>query len=67
MVNTDELKGKIAAKRMNQTKLAKVIGISGGTLTARLKKGVFQSDEIEKIVEALALSDADAIRIFFSR
>ena len=53
MILTNELLGKIAAKRMSQQELAKRLEMTPKTFYIKMKKGVFGSDEIEKMVEIL--------------
>lgn len=66
MINTDELRGEIAKKGTSQRKLAKAIGVTDTTFYKKMKKGVFGSDEIEKIVNELEIDKARAIEIFFA-
>lgn len=60
-----ELKGIIVAKGLTQKDVAKYIGITPKTFTEKMKKGVFGSDEIEKMIELLEIKDP--MDIFFSR
>lgn len=48
MIDTAKLKGRIAEKGLSQRKVAKCIGITEKTFYAKMKAGVFGSDEIEK-------------------
>ena len=63
MILVNELKGKIRAKGYTQEKLAKELGISPKTLSNKLSKGVFGSDEIEKMIKILEIDNP--IDIFF--
>jgi len=63
LILVNELKGKIRAKGYTQEKLAKELGISPKTLSNKLSKGVFGSDEIDKIVRILEIDNP--IEIFF--
>lgn len=63
MILVNELKGKIRAKGYTQEKLAKELGISPKTLSNKLTKGVFGSDEIEKMIKILEIDNP--IEIFF--
>ena len=63
MILVNELKGKIRAKGYTQEKLAKELGISPKTLSNKLSKGVFGSDEIEKMIKILEIDKPT--KIFF--
>lgn len=65
MILVNELKGKIRAKGYTQERLAKELGISPKTLSSKLSKGVFGSDEIEKMIKILEIDNP--IEIFFIR
>lgn len=65
MVQTNELRAAMARKCMTQADVAKHIGISEKTFTDRMKKRVFGSDEIEKMIDLLDISDP--LWIFFGR
>ena len=57
MVNTQKLKGLIAEKNYSQSKIAEMIGITPKTFYDRMDKGVFGSDEIDKMIEILEIKD----------
>lgn len=63
MVQINEIKGRMRAEGYTQEKLAKELGISSKTLSSRLKKGVFGSDEIEKLISILNIKNP--MEIFF--
>ena len=63
MIKTDELKGIIAKNGLCQTDVAKLIGITPKTFYDKMKKGVFDSDEIEIMIEILHIEDP--VKIFF--
>ncbi|CEK35421.1 helix-turn-helix domain-containing protein [[Clostridium] sordellii] len=63
MVQINEIKGRMKAEGYTQADLAKELGISAKTLSTRLKKGVFGSDEIEKMITILKIENP--IEIFF--
>lgn len=63
MINIDKLNGKIAENRLTKEKLAKAMGISARGLSLKLKKGVFNNVEIEKLVKILKIDNP--IEIFF--
>jgi len=64
MVNTSKLKGVIVANDKTQEEVAKAIGITPKTFYLKMKKGVFGSDEIEKMIKLLKIDDP--ISIFFA-
>ena len=57
MIQINEIKGRMKAKGYTQEKLAKELGMSPKTLSSRLKKGVFGSDEIEKLIFILNIKN----------
>lgn len=62
MIDINKLKGKFVEKGYDtQEKQAKVLGISTKTLQNKLKRGIFNSDEIFKIMEILKLDDPTPI------
>lgn len=63
-MNVNKLRGVMAEKRYTYKKMAKVIGITPKTFSEKLKKGVFNSDEIKIMAKELDLSDPWTI--FFS-
>lgn len=62
MVDVAELRGIIAKKGKSQTEVAKYIGISPKTFYLKMQKQVFGSDEIEKMIDLLDITDTS---IFF--
>ncbi|MVX66826.1 DUF739 family protein [Clostridium chromiireducens] len=64
MILINELKGKIRAKGYTQEKLARELGMSPKTLCNKLSKGIFGSDEIEKMIKLLDIKNP--IDIFFN-
>lgn len=65
MIRTDKLKGIMAQQNMSQCNVAKAIGITPKTFYAKMKKGVFGSDEIDAMIRILNIKDpAD---IFFAK
>ena len=64
MVDTCKLRAAWVAKGYRQSDVAKIIGVSEKTFSARMKKGVFGSEEIEKLVKALEIKDP--VPIFFA-
>ena len=65
MVDTNKLRGCIVANGKTQEMVAKEIGITPKTFSMKMKKGVFGSDEIEKMI--LLLDIDDPLPIFFAR
>lgn len=65
MVDTKKLRGCIVANGLTQEEVAKNLGIAPKTFSLRMKKGVFGSDEIEKMIEILKIDDP--MPIFFAK
>ncbi len=63
MVDTNRLKGVIVQNGKTQGDVAERIGITPKTFYAKMKKGVFGSDEIEKMIDFLNIDDP--MQIFF--
>jgi len=63
MINIDKLNGKIAENRFTREKLARAMGISTRGLSIKLKKGVFNNIEIEKLIKILKIENP--MEIFF--
>lgn len=61
MVNADELRGIIAKRRMSQAQVARHIGMTEKTFYAKMKKGIFDSDEIEEMIFYLQIGDPMAV------
>lgn len=64
MINTNKLKGIIAERNQTQANVAKYLGISKNTMSIKMKKGIFNSDEIDKMIEFLQIEQPE--KIFFS-
>ena len=64
MIRTNELKGIIVKQGYSQRKVAKLLGLSEKTFYSKMKKGVFNSDEIEALIRLLDISDP--VSIFFT-
>lgn len=60
-VNVNLLKSYMVKGGYTQKELAKSLGISEQTLTRKLKKRVFGTDEAAKIVELLSIDDPKAV------
>lgn len=65
MVDTNKLRGVIAERGESQQKVANYLGISKNTFYRKMKKGVFDTNEIEKMVTYLAIKDP--MDIFFAK
>ena len=64
MTNVNELKAAIVRKGLTQKDVAEKLNISPKTLSNKMKKGVFGSDEIESLMKILSITDP--MPIFFS-
>lgn len=64
MIDTSELKLIIFKKNLSQSSVAKSIGITPKTFYAKMSKGVFNSDEIEKMISLLDIKNP--IEVFFA-
>ena len=64
MVDTAKLKGAIAENETTQEAVAKYLGIAPKTFYQKMKKRVFGSDEIEKMIELLHIQNP--VPIFFA-
>ena len=65
MIDTDELRGIIAKNKKTQTDIAKMLNITPKTFYAKMKKGIFGSDEIEIMIDELHIENP--IAIFFKK
>lgn len=65
MIDVKKLRGKMAEKGRTGKHMAKVIKKTPKTFYAKMKKGVFDSDEIAAIVEDLDLENPEDI--FFAK
>ena len=65
MINTNKLLGIFAENGMTKKAVAEMLGIAPKTLNEKLNKGIFGSDEIQKMVDAFQIEDPMAI--FFIR
>lgn len=61
MIDTNALKGIIVSKGYTQQSVAKQLGIAPKTFYAKMKKGVFGSDEMEEMIELLEIENPCAI------
>lgn len=65
MIRIDKLRGIMAQQNMSQSDVAKAIGITPKTFYAKMKKGVFGSDEMEAMIKLLNIKNP--AEIFFAR
>lgn len=65
MIRTDLLKGEIARAGFTHTNLAKRLGMTPKTFSCKMKKGVFNSNEIDAMIELLKIENP--VRIFFAK
>lgn len=65
MVDTRRLKGIIVENDLTQEKVAFAIGITPKTFYAKMKKGVFGSDEMDKMIDLLHIEDPTSV--FFAQ
>jgi predicted transcriptional regulator len=65
MVNTNKLKGLIVESGYSQKSFAKALGIPAGTFYHKMKRGIFGSDEMQKMVELLGMENPQ--EIFFAQ
>ena len=65
MVDTNRLKGLIVENEKTQEEVARYIGITPKTFYSKMKRKVFGSDEIEKMIELLNIEDPTPI--FFAK
>lgn len=56
-MKTNELRGIIAKNGTTQSKVAKKLGITPKTFYAKMKKGVFGSDEISVMIKELKIDN----------
>ena len=65
MVDTSALKGIIVSRDKTQEDVAHYIGITPKTFYLKMKRRVFGSDEIEKMIDYLNIEDP--VSIFFAK
>lgn len=63
MINVNELKACITRKGLTQADVAKYLEMSPKTFYTHIQKGVFGSDDIEKMIVLLDISDP--VSVFF--
>ncbi len=65
MVNANKLRAIIIERGMTQQVVAKELGMTPKTFYSKVKKGVFGSDEINKMIDLLKIKDP--MGVFFGR
>lgn len=65
MVKSNELRGIIVKNNLTQTDVAKMIGVTPKTFYAKMKSGIFGSDEIQIMIEKLNIENP--MDIFFAK
>lgn len=61
MIDTDRLRGIIVENKKSQAMVAKELGITPKTFYSKMERGVFNSNEISKMIEYLNIKDPLAI------
>jgi len=61
MIKVEKLLGVIAENRKTQKDVADAIGVSDKTFYLKMKKGVFGSDEIDKMIQYLHIEHPEEI------
>lgn len=64
MVATDKLRGIIAERGLSQRKVAERIGMTEKTFYTKMKKGIFNSEEMSVMIEMLDITNP--AEIFFA-
>lgn len=64
-MNANLLKSEIVKNGLTQKELCKAIGMSQSTFIRKVKKGIFNTDEIEKMIIVLKLDNPS--QIFFKK
>ena len=65
MVDTLKLKGAIVQNGKTQEDVARYLGIVPKTFYLKMKKGIFDSNEMEKMIDLLKIDDP--VSIFFAK
>jgi len=64
LIQINKLKALFVEKNITQQEIAKELGITETTMTRKMKKGVFDSDEMYKMIEILEIENPS--EIFFA-
>ena len=65
MIAVNKLRGIIAERGMSQRQVAEQLGITEKTFYTKMKKGVFGTDEVEKMIDILSIDNP--VEIFLPR
>lgn len=65
MIDVNMLKGLIVTKGLSQRQVAKMLGITEKTFYSKMKKGIFNSVEMELMIDILNIKDPN--EIFFAK
>ena len=65
MIDTKKLLGIIYERGLSQRKVAQTLGITEKTFYAKMKKGVFDSDEIQQMIDVLTIENP--VEVFFAK
>ena len=65
MLNRNALRAEFVRNGMTQSEVAKAIGVSESTMTRKMNTGVFGTDEAQKMIDLLKISDPACV--FFAR
>ena len=65
MINVKALRGIMAEQEKSGVTVAKELGMAPKTFYDKMKKGIFGSDEMEKMISILNIEDP--AKIFFAR
>lgn len=65
MVNVNRLRGIIAERGLSQRKVAEYLGMTEKTFYSKMKKGVFGTDEAERMIELLEIPNP--VEIFLDK
>lgn len=65
MIDKNALRAEIVKNGKTQKDIAKELGMSEKTFICRMKRGVFGTDEVEKMISILNISNP--IDIFFAK
>lgn len=64
LIKVNELKGLFVAKGLTQADVARELNITETTMSRKLQRGVFDSDEIYKMIDLLDIKNP--VEIFFA-
>lgn len=64
VIDTNKLRGIIAERGLSQSDVAESIGITPKTFYEKMKRGVFDSDEMDTMITLLRISDP--VGVFFA-